>query len=347
MMQTYQDPNLRQRGRASVDFLAQMAIASGAVREGVEAAIAERVADAEELPDDLDKRMEFMDDQLADVPAYTVQKLLGDWHGRMHGRIAAEAFEEIRGDLAEIFEASETGPATLGLDPDLVPPSYWDGVNFHRTYGGWDKHPEQGYVHGEIVHKKMVARFFPGGIFKQRADVAKLAPRESYERILDMGCSSGHFTTGLQMTYPDAQITGVDLAAPMLKHAWRTANVNGWNWKLYQRAAEDTGFDEGSFDLVASYIILHEMPENAVRKVFAEAFRVLEPGGDMLMSDVTRYADLDKLGVWKADRGAKFGGEPHWRESASLDLAECAREAGFVDVKAEGVYPHVVQGRKP
>jgi len=346
MTQTYQDPQLRQRGRASVDFLAQMAIASGAVRQGVETAIAERVPEPDALPDDLDERMAFMDHQLADVSAYTVQKLMGDWHGRMHGRIAAEAFEEVKGDLADMFKASENGPATIELNPDLVPPAYWDGVNFHRTHGGWDRHPEQGYVHGEIVHKKMVARFFPGGIFKQRADVAKMAPRESYDRILDMGCSSGHFTTGLQMAYPDAQISGVELAAPMLKHAWRTANANGWNWKLFQRAAEDTGFDAGSFDLVASYIVLHEMPEDAIRKLFAEALRLLAPGGDMLMSDVTRYADMDKLGVWKADRGAAFGGEPHWRESASLDLAEIAREAGFVDVTTSGPYPYVIQGHK-
>ncbi|XUU60513.1 class I SAM-dependent methyltransferase [Erythrobacter sp. HA6-11] len=347
MTVTYQDPKLRQRGRASVDFLAQMAMASGGVRQAVDGAVSKAVKDPAELPDDLDERLAHMDAALADNPAYTVQQLMGDWHGRMHGRIAAEAFGEVERDLAEAFAAAEDGPATLELDPDLVPPDYWDGVNFHRTHGGWDKHPEQGYVHGEIIHKKMVARFFPGGIFKQRAEVAAMAPRDDYERILDMGCSSGHFTTGLQTVYPDAQIYGVELSAQMLQHAWRTANANGWNWKLYQRAAEDTGFDEGSFDLVASYIILHEMPASAIRAVFVEAFRVLESGGDMLMSDVTRYADMDKLAVWKADRGAKFGGEPHWRESASLDLAEIAREAGFVDVKAEGHYPHVVQGRKP
>ncbi|NVE93489.1 class I SAM-dependent methyltransferase [Altererythrobacter lutimaris] len=343
----YQDPKLRQRGRASVDFLAQMAMASGGVRQAVDGAVSEAVKDPAELPDDLDERLAHMDAALADSSAYTVQKLMGDWHGRMHGRIAAEAFGEVEGDLAEAFAAAEQGRATLELDPDLVPPDYWDGVNFHRTHGGWDKHPEQGYVHGEIIHKKMVARFFPGGIFKQRAEVAAMAPRDDYKRILDMGCSSGHFTTGLQTVYPDAQIYGVELSAQMLKHAWRTANANGWNWKLYQRAAEDTGFEDGSFDFVASYIILHEMPACAIRKVFAEAFRVLESGGDMLMSDVTRYADMDKLSVWKADRGAKFGGEPHWRESASLDLAEIARDAGFVDVKAGGYYPHVVQGRKP
>lgn len=346
MTNTFQNPKLRQRGRASVDFLAQMAVATQPVRAEVDKAIAAKVAAPDALPDDLDERLEHMDAALADVPGYTVQKMLGDWHGRMHGRLSAEAFEEVQEDLAQAFADAEQGPATIRLDPDLKPPAYWDGVHFHRTTGGWEGHEHMGYIHGEIIHKKIVGRFFPGGIFQQRRNVAAMAPRDDYSRILDMGCSSGHFTTALAQVYPQAQITGVDLSARMLEHAWRTANANGWNWQLSQQAAEATDFPDGAFDLVTSYIILHEMPADAIVTLFAEAYRLLESGGDMLMSDVTRFADMDKLGVWKADRGAAFGGEPHWRESASMDLAAIAREAGFVDVTTSGPYPYVIQGHK-
>lgn len=346
MNQNINDAQLRQRGRASVEFLVQMLTGTGALRENVNADIARAAPDADTLPDDLDAREAHLQAALADSAAFSTQQLLGDWHGRMHGKIAAEAFEEVLNDLKPELKAGEQGPARLHRDPDLEKPAYWDEVDFHRTNGGWDRHPYQGFIHGEIVHRKMVARFFPGGIFEQRRKVAAMAPRDHYDTILDMGASSGHFTTALQQTYPDAKITGVELSAEMLEHAWRTANINGWDWDLYQRAAEATGFDDDSFALVTSYILLHELPESAVRAVFAEAYRVCKPGGDMIMSDVTRYADLDKIAQWKADRGATYGGEPHWRESASLDLAEIAREAGFVDVKAEGMYPHVVQGRK-
>ena len=341
------DPQLRQRGRASVDFLAQLALASFGVREAVEADIERRVPDSEVLPDDLEERARVMEEALAGSSAFAVQNLVGDWHGRMHGRIATEAFEEVEAELKPALAAAENGPAKLQLDPDCDAPSYWDGVHFHRTTGGWDGHAQMGYIHGEIVHKKMVDRLYPGGIFKQRRAVAEMAPRKHYERILDLGCSSGHFTTALQRAYPDAQITGIDLSPRMLEHAWRTANLNGWAWRLYQRPAEGTGFADASFDLVASYILLHELPADPIRKIFAEAFRVLEAGGDMLMSDVTRFADLDKLAVWKADRSAIYGGEPHWRESAGLNLAEVAKEAGFIEVRASGIYPHVVMGRKP
>ncbi len=341
-----QEPQLRQRGRASIDFLALIAGASSGIRSAVDEELAERQVTGASLPEDMDARYDVVNAALRTSRAYGTLNLVGDWHGRAHGSIAVEAFEEIADELRPAMDAAETGPARLTLDPEQVAPDYWEGVEFHRTALAWDNYDNMGYVHGEIIHRKMVDRMYPGGIFKQRRAVAGMAPRDDYACILDMGCSSGHFTTALADAYPHAKITGIDLSRRMLEHAWRTANANGWDWDLYQRPAEATGFADASFDLVASYIMLHEMPAAAIRDSFAEALRVLAPGGDMLMSDVTRYADLDRLAAWKADRLAKYGGEPHWRESASLDLAALAHEVGFSEAKAEGVYPHVLIARK-
>ena len=97
--------------------------------------------------------------------------------------------------------------------------------------------------------------------------------------------------------------------------------------------------------------MLHEVPADAARAQLREAFRLLQPGGDVLFSDVSRYAVLDKKAVFWAEYGAVHGGEPFWREAASLDLAEAAREAGFVNVRSEalggGIYPWYVYGHKP
>ena len=71
----------------------------------------------------------------------------------------------------------------------------------------------------------------------------------------------------------------------------------------------------------------------------------------LLFTDVTPYRALDKLAVRWAEYGAVHGGEPFWREAATLDLAQAAREAGFVDVRSEGlkgaIYPWVTYGHKP
>ncbi len=346
---------LKQRGRAEIDFMLSTFLGSSTVRESaeqaVQSAIEELAGSIEALPENLDERNSQLESFLYNVRSFRVQQLLGEWYSRNHGAAAVRAFEEVQAKLQIELDQLSSGKTTLETFPDFQAPDYWRDVDFHRTEGGWDGHPYMGFVHGEIVHRKMVDSLFPGGIFKQRRQVAALAKQDHYDNILDMGCSTGHFTKALAETYPNASITGTDLSLKTLEHAQRVGNAHGYSWRLLQRAAEDTKLAHDCFDLVTSYILLHEMPASAIAAVFAESFRVLKPGGEILMSDVSRYTDLNKLEQWRADRGAMYGGEPHWRASASLDLSKIAKDAGFIKVNAGGVqgakYPYVVQAIKP
>lgn len=334
---------LDQRGRASVDFIGLLGRANNMLRQSYPA-IVERAGIAEEdLADDLEQRAAQIEPIMAKSAVFQTQQLLGEYHARNHGPIAAAAFARV----IDTLPLNIDGPCELYLDPDIALPDYWEGVDFHRTAGGWDAQPYTGYIHAEIVHRKMVEKIFPGGIFKMRKLTAAKAPRDSYARILDMGCSTGHYTQALADVYPEANITGVDLSCRGLEHCARVANARAAAWKLYQRPAEATGLEASSFDLVSSYILLHEVPASIVQKIFDEAFRVLKPGGDLLMADVTRFADMGKLAAWRQDLIARMGGEPFWRETAQLDLAEIARCAGFANVTTEGIFPHIVQGVKP
>lgn len=342
---------MRQGGRAAMDFMISMGAASRPISARWGAALAKTGITAETLPDSIDERHKVMNAALANSSAFAMSSLLGEFSSVEHGRVARDAFDELADVLEPKLAALEAqGPAKMTLYPDIPAPDYYTGVWFHRTTGGWEGHEQMGYIHSEFIHKNYVASSF-GDIFTQRRAVLGLLPHQNFKRICEMGTSSGHFTTALQETFPEASITGVELALPMLREALRVANAHGWAWDLHQRAAEDTGLPSASFDLVASYIILHEMPASAIKAVFREAFRLLEPGGSMLMSDVTPYRKLDKMGVWRADWMAQRGGEPYWREAASLDWSEAAREAGFVDVEERGlgggIYPWVITARKP
>jgi SAM-dependent methyltransferase len=342
----FNDPALRQRGRASIDFLGQLLHARRPVNDQIMRDLDTANITADTLPDDIDAGIAAYENALKDSKAFGALQLIADWHYRRYGAITTEVFDEIKEELAPDLERLMEGPARITIDPDFKAPDYWQGVDFHRTEGGWDGHPHMGYIHGELIHKKLVGGRARDNIFEQRRQAAKKAPRATYRRILDMGCSSGHYTLMLAQVYPAAQIVGAELSRRMLEHALRTANYHGLAWDLHQCAAEATPFDDASFDLVTSYILLHEMPANAIKEMFREAYRLLEPGGDLLMSDVPRYADMNKLDIVKADREAILGGEPHWRSAAQLDLVAAAKEAGFQEASTSGGYPHSLIARK-
>ncbi|MEM6808334.1 MAG: class I SAM-dependent methyltransferase [Pseudomonadota bacterium] len=336
---------LRQRGRSSIDFAASLSATAAKLRPRVDAAVA-----ALKLPEDLAARLDHVDTALRAHPARWFQVRLMNWASQHHGQITSDAFDEIADDLDSEFERLARGPTRIETRPGFQPPSYWDGVAFHRTTGGWTRE-HQGFIHGELIHPLYVARNFPGGIFKQRRAVLDELSERDYLRILELGTSSGHFTVALAEHYPNAEITGVEPSVPMLEQAQRFANERGWRWRLIQGIAEETGLPDESFDLVTSYILLHELPVAATRRVFAEAFRLLEPGGTLFMSDVRPFRDMDALAQWRQADLARRTGEPHWCDAASLDLSALATEVGFEAASSYGVgsanYPWVTVATKP
>jgi SAM-dependent methyltransferase len=345
------DFQLIQHGRSALDFLADLGGSTSGLRPRVIADMQARGISADTLAEDIDARLRQVDDAMSDSQAFVALGQLSEWLSTQHGRVAHAAFDAQRSELLPRIQALQTGSSTLEVIAGEKLPEYFCDVWIHRTTGGWDGHDYQGFIHGELVHREYVAKNYPGDIFAQRREVLGTLPRRDYRRIMEFGTSSGHYTLQLAREFPQASLTGCDLSLRMLEQAQRLGNENQFKWRLLQIAAEATGLPAASFDLVTSYIVLHEIPADVARAQMREAFRLLEPGGDLLFTDVTRYAAMDKLGVFWAEYSAINGGEPWWREAASLDLGAAAQEAGFVDVRSEGLgdklYPWLLYGRKP
>jgi SAM-dependent methyltransferase len=326
------DIELQQRGRASIDFLVSLGAALGPSEAQLSEDIKKAGVTEDQLPDDMQERLDFMEQRLADSHVFHMRDLFIEWSSLNHGLIAREAFEEIRPRIEPRMRALAQGPTEIRTFPHFTPPDYLDGVWIHRTHGGWDGHEHQGFIHAEMIHKRWLTTFFSGS--DARREVLKNLPRKDYRRIFEMGVSSGYHTLALADAFPDAKISGCDVSLAMLEQAQRAANERGLEWDLYVGRAEDTRLPDESFDLVSSFILLHELPVDVNVAFFAEAFRLLEPGGAVIMTDVPPSWAHDKLTAWRYDRGAQFGGEPYWRETGLLDTAQIARDRGFVNVRA-------------
>jgi len=350
------DYQLGQRGRASIDFLIDLRLVSNKLEPPAEQFAADsgfKFPDAPEtFQNDFDSLHKEALAVLNESSDFRVLSLCRDWMLDQHGQIAMDAFEEIREQLVPQLGALASGSVSLALDESLSLPGYWDGYEFHRSSGGWDGHDYMGFVHGELIHFHMVGRSLAGVLHAQRVAAAQAAPVEAPGTILEMGCASGQFTQALTEVYPDASITALDLSPRQLEQTMRRGNEQGFDWTLLQANAEDTGLDPERFDLVCSYAMFHELPVQAATAVLHEKFRLLKPGGVMLMADVKSYSAHRGAQLWNADYWNQVkGGDPFWREYATTDFAALAADAGFTDVSwgghGEHAYPFILTGRKP
>ena len=343
--------NLKQRGRASLDFSLDLGKKALPLMGDCHRELAQQGLDEQTLEQDLDDRWKQIEDTLNTTRAYRLFNLFIHWMGINNGQMCIDAFEEMRAELEpELKRLQSSGPSTLDKNPDYHAPDWFNRYWIHRTTGGWDGHDYMGFVHSELIHGILTKAAYGGKIFEARSDVLELLPRDDYKKIFEMGAGSGRSTESLQLKFPQAEVHANDLSLRMIEEAQRRGNEHGWAWTLTRSDAADTDYDENDFDLVTSFAIFHEVPTKTIKDIIREALRILKPGGDMLMVDVLPYSSLSKVQEWQADLLAQRGGEPFWRAAAKLDLEALAKEIGFVDVVSErfGETAYwTLRGRKP
>jgi arsenite methyltransferase len=154
-------------------------------------------------------------------------------------------------------------------------------------------------------------------------DLADLRPGE---RVVDLGSGSGmdaFYAAGLVGT--TGQVTGIDFTAEQLAKAQRLADETGNTQVEFREGRiEQLPFPDGATDCVISNGVINLCPDKPA--VFAEAARVLRPGGRLAMADIVTDEPLTEAIVCNVDLWAScIGGAPQ-EESY---LAEIER-AGLV-----------------
>ena len=154
-------------------------------------------------------------------------------------------------------------------------------------------------------------------------------------RILDMGCAIGNATLPWAQAFPDAEVHGIDVAAPCLRYAHARANAVDVSAHFGQQNAETTNFEESSFDVIASCLMLHETSRAAVPRIFKGRFRLLKPGGLMVHQDGPTDEGLDPLLCFLGEWEVYNNNEPFYGALREMDLRGVAIDAGFAAEQIE------------
>lgn len=219
----------------------------------------------------------------------------------------------------------------LSLDPDLAIPRYYSETEFHQHPGGVGVDPLAGVAYEIGRRTTMPLHLDP---FAMHDAVAAAIPDDDYARILDLGCGTGRSTLPLKRRFSTAEVHGIDLSAPCLKMAYLNAEQQQLDIRWSQQNVEQTAFEAGSFDLIHSTFLLHEMPPRAVEAVVAEAARLLRPGGQFVHLDFHSPPG----GTW--GRFIYFGharrnDEVFMRSFSESDFKGLQQRQGFKDIRIE------------
>lgn len=125
--------------------------------------------------------------------------------------------------------------------------------------------------------------------------------------VLDLGCGSGGIALTLAEDYGADRVVGVDVEAPVLEKARQRAAERGLDGRVefLQVPPGPLPFRDGSFDIFFSKDSMIHIPDKEA--LFADAYRLLVPGGWLAASDwliahdeepsaaMRRYLDLEGL----------------------------------------------------
>jgi tocopherol O-methyltransferase len=200
----------------------------------------------------------------------------------------------------------------------LVYKYWWSDPRTLSAHAGIWENGVRSHREAHQVHNRLLA---------ERAGVS------AQDRVLDAGCGMGGSSLFLAETY-SAQVEGISLSAVQLREAQQAAKQRQLEHLVTfsQQDYTGTNFASNSFDVVWAFeSVCHAVNK---RDFLAEAFRVLRPGGRLIMADYFRGSR-----AWSNDEEKYFhlavdGSAVHDLDTPD-EFFNSMREVGFQEISFE------------
>ncbi|MBD1852374.1 class I SAM-dependent methyltransferase [Leptolyngbya sp. FACHB-711] len=220
--------------------------------------------------------------------------------------------------------------------PAVAYPDYYQSQNFHGIKGGY-------LTVGAAVTYDPITHYVlpPNEEWVRQGLIDRVCCRP--HRILDLGCGTGSTTLLLKQAFPQADVIGLDLSPYMLVVADDRTQQAGLKITYQQGNAEHTGFPDASFDLVTASLLFHETPPIVSCAILQECFRLLKPGGEVLILDGNQET------LRQTEWLMQIFEEPYIQAFARGSVDDWMHRAGFQEVRTDTHWwiHQVTRGGKP
>ncbi|HET6225788.1 MAG TPA: class I SAM-dependent methyltransferase [Bacteroidia bacterium] len=142
----------------------------------------------------------------------------------------------------------------------------------------------------------------------------RIAPAAT--QLLDIGCGAGNYTLKMLSKIPNLNCTLVDLSKPMVDKALERVSVQtSGKVEIIQGDIRDANLKENYYNIILAGAVLHHLREDADwEKTFSKLFRLLKPGGCLMISDlITQDSEVLTNYTWEyyGDYLEKTGGKEY------------------------------------
>ncbi len=210
--------------------------------------------------------------------------------------------------------------------------------NFH--------HQTDGYLsdHSAEIYDLQVEILFNGTADSMRRRILSplkrglkksLSESSKKVKVLDIATGTGRTLQQIQSALPEVELYGLDLSGSYLKQASKyLSSRSGDLVQLTKGNAENMPYLSNSFQGLTCVFLFHELPRDARQNVLNECFRLLEPGGTLVLADSIQIKDSPKF-TSIMENFHKIFHEPYYRDYIIDDINLRLDESGFTSITSE------------